>query len=254
MALYKIGVLLFNLVPWHCADLAPAPQAPSRSACSPTRTPIPPRCRALALLLCSRLSALPLMVEPLHDALLRLMPPAEPTIAAHPVAGTPPFVLLSALSAMVAFFSAALLVPVAVYSWGTDRHDVPAVAGLVARGPVRVCDGSSLGRPLLATIGAARVLAFYRERLPERVPFALVLLMQLALPSEIPGYLSGLLRVRARTYLAALALAELPFVVGTVLVGESVVEQRGGMLVLLGAIGAGISLYALLLLRRRLQH
>ena len=190
----------------------------------------------------------------MHDALLRLLAAAEPTIVAHPVAGMLLFVLLSALSAMLAFFSAALLVPVAVYSWGQSATMLLLWLGWLLGGLCAYAIGSSLGRPLLASIGAARLLAFYRERLPERVPFALVLLMQLALPSEIPGYLSGLLRVRARTYLAALALAELPFVVGTVLVGESVVEQRGGMLVLLGAIGAGISLYALLLLRRRLHH
>ena len=81
-----------------------------------------------------------------------------------------------------------------------------------------------------------------------------MVLLQLALPSELPGYLFGLLRLRFTTYLAALALAEIPFAVGTVLVGESVVEQRGVTLLLLGAIGAAISVYALLQLRRRLQR
>ena len=213
-----------------------------------------PRRRALALLLLFAVAALLLGIEPLHDALLRLLAVAEPLIAAHPVAGMLVFVLLSALSAMLAFFSAALLVPVAVYSWGQPVTMLLLWLGWLLGGLCAYSIGYALGRPLLATIGATRLLAFYRERLPGQLPFALVLLLQLALPSEIPGYLFGLLRVRARVYLAALALAELPFVVGTVLVGESVVDQRGGMLVLLGAMGAGISLYALLLLRRRLHH
>ena len=213
-----------------------------------------PRRRALALLLLFAAAALLLSIEPLHDALLRLLAVAEPLIAAHPVAGMLVFVLLSALSAMVAFFSAALLVPVAVYSWGQAVTMLLLWLGWLLGGLCAYAMGRALGRPLLATIGATRLLAFYRERLPATLPFALVLLLQLALPSEIPGYLFGLLQVRARVYLAALALAEIPFVVGTVLVGESVVEQRGGMLLLLGSLGAGISLYALLLLRRRLRH
>lgn len=208
----------------------------------------------MALLLLFAAAALLLTIEPLHDALLRLLAAAEPLIAAHPVAGMLLFVLLSALSAMVAFFSAALLVPVAVYSWGQPVTMLLLWLGWLLGGLCAYSIGYGLGRPLLATMGATRLLEFYRARLPGQLPFALVLLLQLALPSEIPGYLFGLLRVRARIYLAALALAELPFVVGTVLVGESVVEQRGGMLLLLGSVGAGISLYALLLLRRRLRH
>lgn len=213
-----------------------------------------PRHRALALLLVFAAAAALLTIEPLHDALLQLLAAAEPVIAAHPVIGMLLFVLLSALSAMLAFFSAALLVPVAVYSWGQPATMLLLWLGWLLGGLCAYAVGSGLGRPLLATMGATRLLAFYRERLPGQVPFALVLLLQLALPSEIPGYLFGLLRVRLRTYLAALALAEIPFVVGTVLVGESVVAQRGGMLLLLGTVGAGISLYALWLLRRRLRH
>lgn len=213
-----------------------------------------PRYRVLALLLAFAAAAVLLMIEPVHDALLHLLAAAEPMIASHPVMGMLLFVLLSALSAMVAFFSTALLVPVAVYSWGQPATMILLWLGWLLGGVCAYAMGFGLGRPLLATMGATRLLAFYRERLPERVPFAVVLLLQLALPSEIPGYLFGLLRVRARTYLAAMALAEIPFVVGTVLVGESVVEQRGGMLLLLGVIGAAISLYALLLLRRRLRH
>lgn len=218
------------------------------------RPDLHPRHRALGLLLVFAAAAVLLTIEPLHDALLRLLAAAEPVIAAHPVVGMLVFVLLSALSAMVAFFSAALLVPVAVYGWGEPATMILLWLGWLLGGLCAYAVGSGLGRPLLATMGATRLLAFYHERLPAQVPFVLVLLLQLALPSEIPGYLFGLLRVRLRTYLPALALAEIPFAVGTVLVGESVVEQRGGMLLLLGAVGAAISLYALLLLRRRLRH
>lgn len=212
------------------------------------------RRRALALLLVFAAAAVLLTIEPLHDALLRGLAAAEPVIAAHPVAGMLLFVLLSALSAMVAFFSSALLVPVAVYTWGQPATMLLLWFGWLLGGLCAYAIGYGLGRPLLATMGATRLLAFYRERLSGQVPFAVVLLLQLALPSEIPGYLFGLLRVRARVYLAALALAEIPFAVGTVLVGESIVAQRGGMLLLLGAVGAAISLYAVLLLRRRLRH
>lgn len=210
--------------------------------------------RVSALLLLCVAVALLLSVDRLHDVLLHLLAAAEPVILAHPLAGALVFVLLSALSAMLAFFSGVVLVPVAVYSWGQLATMGLLWLGWLLGGMCAYAVGRGLGRPLVATIGATRRLDFYRARLPERMPFLLVLLVQLALPSEIPGYLFGLMRVRFATYLAALALAEIPFAIGTVLVGDSIVQQRGWMLLVLGMIGAGISVQALLLLRRRLRR
>ena len=84
--------------------------------------------------------------------------------------------------------------------------------------------------------------------------FALVLLLYLALPSELPGYLCGYLGVRFRTYFAALALAELPYAVGAVLLGAGVVHRHVGGLVAFGLIGAALSLYAMRMLHRRLDQ
>jgi uncharacterized membrane protein YdjX (TVP38/TMEM64 family) len=81
--------------------------------------------------------------------------------------------------------------------------------------------------------------------------FPTVLLLQFALPSEIPGYLLGILRVRFRIYLAALALVELPYAVGTVLLGESIVQQRAEWLLVLGAAAVGVAAIAAYLLRSR---
>lgn len=209
--------------------------------------------RALALLLVFAIAAALLTIDSLHDALLRLLATAEPAIVAHPVLGALLFVLLSALSAMLAFFSAALLVPVAVYSWGQPATMGLLWLGWLLGGMCAYAIGRGLGRPLVATLGATRLLAAYRERLPEQVHFGVALLLQLAMPSEIPGYLFGLIRLRFVTYLGALALAEIPFAVGTVLAGESVVGQRGMVLLVLGVSGTALSLCAWFLLRRRLR-
>src|SRR3970282_2449570 len=114
--------------------------------------------------------------------------------------------------------------------------------------------GRALGRPLVHTVGSARLIAFYQRCVSAGMRFPTVLLLQFALPSEIPGYLLGILRVRFRVYLAALALVELPYRVGTVLLGESIVEQRTGWLLVLGAAGVGITVLAAYLLSRRFDR
>ena len=79
-----------------------------------------------------------------------------------------------------------------------------------------------------------------------RAPFSLVLLFQLAMPSELPGYLLGLVKYRFPKYLLALGLGELPYAVGTIYLGASFVERRTLALIGFGLVGA---LFILLVLR-----
>ena len=145
------------------------------------------------------------------------------------------FVLLAAVSAVLAFFSSALLLPAAVYAWGST-----ITFGLLWLGWLLGGIGTyALGRGLrgLKARGARRSrdqFDFYVQRVPGEVTFALVLLLCLALPSELPGYICGYLRVRFRTYLAALSLAELPYAVGAVLLSAGVVNRHIGLLVAFG--------------------
>lgn len=209
--------------------------------------------RALAILALCVAVVLLLSVDSVNAGLHRLLAAAEPTIALHPVSGLLLFVALSALSAVVAFFSSALLVPVAVYTWGTLPTMALLWLGWWLGGAVTYALGYALRRPLIRFAGHGEHVDFYRRRIPADAGFAVVLLLQFALPSEIPGYLCGVMRVPFRTYALALAVAELPYAVGTVLMGDSLLQQRTGLLLSLGLLGAAISGDAVRRLRRRLS-
>ncbi len=139
-------------------------------------------------------------------------------IGAHPLLGPTVFVLLAALSAMLTFFSSAVLVAPAV-RWLAPGHSFAA----------------------------------FEERITRRASFGFVLLLQLALPSEIPGYVLGLVRYPPGRYLAALAIAELPYVVGTMLLGQSFVERRIALFISLGAVAAATGALLVRALRRRMR-
>lgn len=214
--------------------------------------PQPNWLRALALVLAFALIAVLLSVDALYGWLQHVLAAAEPLIRAHPRMGGLIFVLLSALSAMLAFFSSAVLVPAAVYVWGKSVTVVLLWLGWLLGGVCAYGVGHTLGRPLMVSLGSKKVAAFYSQRLTSRVGVPVVFLLQLALPSEIPGYLCGLLRVRFRVYVTALALAELPYAIGTVWVGESILQREGGWLIALGVVAAVASAYALYLLHKAL--
>ena len=59
-----------------------------------------------------------LAARPAHEWLLDRFADAELVIRQQPIAGVVLFVLLAAISAMIAFVSSAVLIPVAIYVWG----------------------------------------------------------------------------------------------------------------------------------------
>jgi uncharacterized membrane protein YdjX (TVP38/TMEM64 family) len=209
--------------------------------------------RVLAIVLICASLALLLSFDAIYSSLQRALSAAGPLMAGHPFLGAIAFVVLAAVSAVLAFFSSALLLPVAVFTWGRPVTLVLLWFGWLLGGLCTYALGRALRRPREGASTASDRLDFYLRRVPGEVTFALVLLLCLALPSEIPGYLCGYLCVRLRTYLAALSLAELPYAVGAVLLGEGVVNRQIGDLVVVGLIGAALSSVALWALHRRLD-
>lgn len=210
--------------------------------------------RAVAFVLICASLALLLSVDWVYAGLQRALAAAEPLIAAHPYWGAVVFVLFAAVSAVLAFFSSALLLPAAVFTWGDAVTLCLLWLGWLLGGLCTYALGRGLRRSRGNAPSASGQFNFYRQRAPDEVTFVLVLLLCLALPSEIPGYLCGYLRVRLRTYFAALAVAELPYAVGAVMLGEGVVNRKIAWLIVCGLAGAALSLYALRTLHRRLDR
>jgi uncharacterized membrane protein YdjX (TVP38/TMEM64 family) len=205
------------------------------------------------VLICTSVALL-LSVDAVYGGLQQLLSVAEPLIAGHPYLGAVVFVVLAAVSAILAFFSSALLLPAAVYAWGNTVTFGLLWLGWLLGGMCTYALGRGLRRPDGTAPRTSRQLDFYVQRVRGDVTFTLVLLLNLAMPSEIPGYLCGYLGVRRRTYFAALAVAELPFAIGAVMLGDGVVNRHIGWLVAFGLAGAAFSLCALWALHRQLDQ
>jgi len=192
--------------------------------------------------------------DTLFAALTSLNDFAAPFMRERPVVGAGLFVLVSALSALLAFFSSAVLVPVAVQVWGVSTTVALLWIGWIIGGASAYALAVRAGRPIVARLVSAGSLERYGDRLTANAPFGLVLLFQLGMPSEVPGYLLGLIRYPVWRYLAALALAELPWAVITVFLGTSLLARRVTVLVPLGVVAVLASALAFWLLHRRLRR
>jgi len=173
-----------------------------------------------------------------HQAVLQVFEAAKVVMAEHPVIGPPLFVLLSALAAMLAFFSSAVLVPAAVYAWGPWVCTALLWLGWLIGGVASYGLAHRFGRPVLRWLAPGRSITYYQRRLRKEASFGFILLFQLAMPSEIPGLVLGLAHFPMEKYVLALAIAELPYALGTTLLGASFVSRQFGLLLSLGAVAA----------------
>jgi uncharacterized membrane protein YdjX (TVP38/TMEM64 family) len=215
-----------------------------------------PSYRLRALLLVVMVGALLLLAlsDPVHVAVLQVFEAAKELMAGHPLAGPLVFVLLSAIAAMLAFFSSAVLVPAAVYAWGPIACAALLWAGWMLGGLASYALAWQFGRPVLRWLAPGKSVARYQRRIRREASFGFILLFQLALPSEFPGLVLGLARFPLERYLAALAIAELPYAVVTTMLGASFISREFGQLLSLGIV---MALAAVLLgraFRRRLRN
>lgn len=178
--------------------------------------------------------------DALHEAMVDVLAEIEKVITRHPVTGALLFVVFAAASAMFAFVSIAVAVPAAVFAWGQPLSMLLLWIGWILGGCLTYSIGRFFGPQVVRWLSANRALRRFERRIQHDAPFGLVLLFQLALPSEIPGYVLGIARYRFVKYLLALGIAELPYTVATIYLGRSFIERRSGVMLV-----AGMSLVAL---------
>lgn len=214
----------------------------------PTRIALPMRRVALVVIVLL-VAGIAASSGHLHQWIVHVIEQSEPVITGHPVAGAFLFVALSALSAILVFFSSVVLVPFGIHAYGEAACFLLLWTGWFLGGALTYAIGRGAGWPLARWLLSPGVAAEYQARLPSSRPFLTVLLLQLALPSEAAGYLCGLLRVPPLAYLGAVAVAELPYALGTVLLGNAFFRRE--YWILLSIAVAGLLLIAWTLWRRQ---
>ncbi|MBA3057772.1 MAG: VTT domain-containing protein [Gammaproteobacteria bacterium] len=203
----------------------------------------------IAVLLVTGLLALS---DTVHGKIVAGLALAEPVIAQHPVLGALIFMGLAALSAMLVFFSGVLLVPIGVQAWGEIGCFLLLWSGWCLGGLVTYSIGRRLKRPAVQRMLSGGMVDRYESRVPEGGSFATVVLVQLAVPSDVSGYFFGLVGYPLRVYLGALMLTEIPYALGTVFLGSAFIQKQ--YVLLLSACGVALVALGLAWLRWRHQR
>ena len=188
--------------------------------------------------------------DTLHGKTEAIVAWIENLIAQAPLLGMLAFLLLAMLSAMVAFFSSALFAPIAIVAWGKTACFLLLWCGWFLCGVASYCVGRFLGRAVAATIVGDDRITAWEGQVSSRTRFIHVLFFQAVVPSEVPGYVLGVLRYRVLFYLAALGITELPYAVATVYLGDSFLKGESGVFILLGIAAITLAAFVVQIHRR----
>lgn len=192
--------------------------------------------------------------DTLHDRTAEIVVWTEGVISQAPVVGMFLFVLLAMISAMVAFFSSAVVAPIAIYSWGKAGTFILLWLGWLLGGILSYCIGRYLGRSVVSMFVDEEKIDGWERELGARARFIHIVAFQAAVPSEIPGYVLGILRYSFPLYLIALSITELPYAIATVYLGESFLEGESSIFILLGFAVIIFSIFLFQWLRKMLRQ
>lgn len=189
----------------------------------------------------------------LHDAFVDVLTIAERLMRTYPRAGRVLFVALSAVSAMLSFFSSSALVPVGVYVWGPLQTMLMLWSGGVMGGIGGYWMARTLGRRIVKRLVAEAPFRRYETFFRTRAHWRTVLLFRVALQSELPSYVLGVLRYPFPRYVPMIMLGELPFVLFAVYLGETLLERNGLVFAVALMLGVGLTVLAFRALQRQIN-
>jgi uncharacterized membrane protein YdjX (TVP38/TMEM64 family) len=176
----------------------------------------------------------------------------ETLIQNNPVIGKIFFVVFSMLSAMLAFFTSALLVPVGVNAWGVTTCFFLLWIGWFLGGLCAYLIGYQVGPAAVKLLIGDNRYQRISKQVRDNVNLMHLIIMQAALPSEVPGYVLGTLRFRIDYYLIALGITELPYALASVALGHGFLQRDVAYIILFLVLGI-IILILLFNLSRRFQ-
>lgn len=157
----------------------------------------------------------------------------EGMMSLNPVLGVVFFFLASSLSALLAFASSLILIPSALLAWGAFGTFFLLWAGWLAGAAIAYMAGSRLVRPLFTWWGGEQKIVHYQQFVSREANFWTVLLFCLAVPSEIPGYVFGILKYPFGRFMAAMAVSEALYAVLALLAAQNLLRRdlwtTGGM-------------------------
>ncbi|PIR69719.1 MAG: hypothetical protein COU47_01380 [Candidatus Niyogibacteria bacterium CG10_big_fil_rev_8_21_14_0_10_46_36] len=177
----------------------------------------------------------------------------ETYIHESPILAVLVFVMLAVVAVVVSPFSSAPLVPLVIPAWGESLTIVLLVSGWLIGGIIIYFIGSALREPFLSHTGTTEKIEYYKSHISGRAQFGLVVLFRFAIPSEIAGYVLGIVRYHFGKYVIATITYEIFSATTLVYLSDAFLAGNPFYFIVMLGVMLGITGASLYTLRRKMR-
>ena len=164
------------------------------------------------------------------------------------------FIGLSAAMTMISSFIRVLPIPIALILWGNTPALLYLLVGWLIGDALSYAIGYSAGNPIIKKFVALDKIDYYREKIPPRAQFKLILFFVTAMPAEIPNYVLGSIRYDFAKYFIATVFSELIYAYLSVRTGQALVQQNFIIFAIAVALLLVLFSYSYYLFNKYLKH
>jgi len=177
------------------------------------------------------------MFSDLFEVVSQALVFSRASIELHPVASIFIFLILAILSAVSVFFTSIITIPLAVFAWGELITIVLLMAGWFIGAILLYGIGRFLGRQIVEYFVSASKINKYGNLISREMQMFDIVLIKLALPSEVPSFFLGIVQYPFLKYIAVVIISELPFAVWAVCLSSTFVEDNRLLFIIMLVVG-----------------
>lgn len=162
---------------------------------------------------------------------------SKTSIELHPIASVFIFLILAILSAVSVFFTSIITVPLAVFAWGELFTIILLMTGWFIGAMILYGIGKFLGRQIVEYFVSKAKVNKYGSLISREMQMFDIILIKLALPSEVPSFFLGIVQYPFLKYIAVVIISEVPFAVWAVYLSSTFVEDNRLLFVVMLIVG-----------------
>lgn len=166
------------------------------------------------------------MFSDFFDVISQALVFSKTSVELHPIASIFIFLILSILSAVSVFFTSIVTIPLAVFAWGELFAIVLLMTGWFIGAMILYGVGRFLGRQIVEYFVSKAKIDKYGGLISREIQMLDIVLIKLALPSEVPSFFLGIVRYPFLKYMAVVVISELPFAVWAVYLSSTFVDDN----------------------------
>ncbi len=164
------------------------------------------------------------------------------------------FIGLATISTMLIAFSSIWLVSLAIILWSNSLTVAFLLSGWLIGAIFSYIIGRYGGYPIVKKLFSTERILYYEHLICQKFSFQTIFLFRLTLPSEILGYVLGIVRYPFIKYFLITFLSEIPYAIYTVYAIDSIINRKPIIFILAAIVWLAATFFLVYFYRKEIKN